>query len=70
MSEDIVRMARQADLPGYPDELKAFAELVRAAERKACVLDIQLCIPRIKPDTEEMIRMKKAISLIEARSEK
>ena len=31
--EDIIRMAREACLPGYPDELDRFAALVAAAER-------------------------------------
>jgi hypothetical protein len=54
----------------YADSLQAFADLIRADEREACVLDIQMCIPRTKPDTEEMIRMKNAIRRIKARGAK
>jgi hypothetical protein len=34
--DDILRMARQANLEGYPEELERFAALVAAAEREAC----------------------------------
>ena len=34
--DDIIRMAREARLEGYPDELERFANLVAAAEREAC----------------------------------
>ena len=33
---DILMMARQAGLAGYPDELERFAALVFAAECEAC----------------------------------
>jgi hypothetical protein len=34
--DEIIEMAREAGLPGYPDELEAFAKLVAAKEREAC----------------------------------
>lgn len=34
--EKLIAWAREADLPGYPDELERFAALVAAAEREAC----------------------------------
>jgi hypothetical protein len=32
----VIEMAREAGLPGYPDDLERFAALVRADEREAC----------------------------------
>lgn len=34
--EDIIAMAREANLEGYPEELERFAALIAAAEREAC----------------------------------
>jgi hypothetical protein len=34
--DEIIAMAKQAGLPGYPDEIEAFAKLVAAKEREAC----------------------------------
>ena len=44
-----------------------FAKMVAAKEREACVFDIRMHIPRVKPDTEEKFFMKRAIDRIEAR---
>jgi hypothetical protein len=35
--DEIIAMAKQAGLPGYPDEILAFAKLVAAKEREACM---------------------------------
>ena len=82
LSKTVMKMAREADIKFfldvfrsdfcdgvYADDLERFAALVRADEREACVFDIRMCIPRTKPDTEEMIRMKKAIDRIKARGQ-
>jgi len=34
--DEIIAMAKQAGLAGYPDEIEAFAKLVAAKEREAC----------------------------------
>ena len=46
--DDIIRMAREARLEGYPDELERFANLVAAAEREACA---KVCDELSAPDS-------------------
>lgn len=40
--DEVLRLAREAGLPGYPDELERFAALVAAAEREACAVTCSL----------------------------
>ena len=76
--EDIIRMAQEAgfDYSGAEltwesvictEELKAFAALIASAEREACIVDIQMCIPRSGHDTPEMLFAKKVMERIRAR---
>jgi hypothetical protein len=83
--DEIIEMARQAgfeiengmfdakavcvDGVSITRELEALAKLIAAKEREACVFDIRMHIPRVKPDTEEKFFMKRAIDRIEARGE-
>jgi hypothetical protein len=40
-----------------------------AAEREACIVDIQMCIPRSGHDTPEMLFAKKVMERIRARGD-
>ena len=74
--DEIVKMAIEAKLPHYwesGDEIvyiervTHFAKLVALHEREACIVDIQMCIPRSGHDTPEMIFAKKVMDRIRAR---
>jgi len=56
--DDIIRMARQANLEGYPEELERFAALVAAAEREACA---KVVWTTPEPD-DEYIPLRRAIA--------
>ena len=76
--EDIIRMAREAgwkDLPtvrlafaGF--NLEHFAAIVAAAEREACIVDIQMHIPRSGRHTPEYQMAMRMIERIRARGQK
>ena len=76
----IIEMAREAGFDaesdtlcryeGWVEPLMKFADLVAAAEREACIVDIQLCIPRSGHSTPEIVFAKKAIDKIRARGNK
>ena len=51
------------------DELRLFSELVAQHEREACIVDIQMCIPRSGHDTPEMFFAKKVMERIRARGQ-
>ena len=48
--------------------LVALVKLAIEHEREACIVDIQMCIPRSGHDTPEMIFAKKVMERIRARS--
>ena len=47
--DDIIRMAREADLEFVTDAIEFFANLVAAAEREACAEMVSNCDPRATP---------------------
>ena len=53
----------------FPDNLEAFAKLVAAKEREACIVDIQMHIPRSGRDTLEYKMAMRMIERIRARGE-
>ncbi len=68
--EDIIAMARECGIPSselYHPNLERFAAIVMAAEREACIADVQLCIPRSGHGTPEIVFAKKAIDRIRER---
>ncbi len=68
--EDIEQWTREAGgFDATPKFLKHFAELVAQAEREACIVDIQMCIPRSGHDTPEMLFAKKVMERIRARGQ-
>lgn len=82
--DEIIEMARQAgflisdiglflddeDNQASDDELlEAFAKLVAAKERDACIVDIQMHIPRSGRDTLEYKMAMRMIERIRARGE-
>jgi len=48
--------------------LVALVKLAIEHEREACIVDIQMCIPRSGHDTPEMLFAKKVMERIRARS--
>jgi hypothetical protein len=48
--------------------LVALVNLAIEREREACIVDIQMCIPRSGHDTPEMLFAKKVMERIRARS--
>ena len=67
--DEIIEITRR--LGGFdatPLFLGRFAELVAEHEREACIVDIQMCIPRSGHDTPEMLFAKKVMERIRARS--
>ena len=65
--EDIVSAERNRTwTPGHWTE---YERGIAAAEREACIADIQLCIPRSGHSTPEIVFAKKAIDRIRARGQ-
>jgi hypothetical protein len=77
--DEIIEMGIKADLCdkygdinweyGYLKEIVAFAKLVAQHEREACIVDIQMHIPRSGHDTPEMLFAKKVMERIRAREQ-
>ena len=78
--EDIIRMAQEAgfDYSGAElswesvictEELERFAALVASAEREACIVDIQMHIPRSGRHTPEYQMAMRMIERIRARGQ-
>ena len=75
--EDIIRMAQEAQMPfywrtgeiTYLDKLEDFAALVASAEREACIVDIQMHIPRSGRHTPEYQMAMRMIERIRARGQ-
>jgi hypothetical protein len=75
----VLEMAREAGFEGgaeltwegviCTEELEAFAELVRADEREACIVDIQWHIPRAGRHTPEYQMALRMIERILARGQ-
>ena len=74
--EDIIRMAIEAGLNLYVNDLtekqyievvEHFAALVASAENSACIVDIQMHIPRSGRDTAEYQMAMRMIERIRAR---
>ena len=53
----------------YTEQLQAFAALVAFAEREACIVDIQMHIPRSGRDTPEYQMAMRMIERIRARGQ-
>jgi hypothetical protein len=65
--DEIIEMARQAGLPGYPDEIEAFAKLVAAKEREACAQTCEnLPIPNQFSESEGSVWDVAALDCAEA----
>ncbi len=85
MNEELIDMARRAGFAidvstdpnsppswwaaGHDDRFKAFAALVRADEREACIYEIEMYTPRLGHTSVGEIRSKKMIEAIRARGE-
>ena len=76
--QEIIEMVREADLDWHtgwtldddqPNRFEAFAKLVAAKEREACIVDIQMHIPRSGRDTLEYKMAMRMIERIRARGE-
>ncbi len=82
MNQELMNMAEQAHQKlvsevdvghtGQPDPwtmelLKIFAALVAAAEREACIYEIEMHTPRLGHTSDGEIRSKKMIEAIRAR---
>ena len=68
--DEITHMAREAGFVGMDGDhgaLRRFAALVAAAEREACIVDIQWHIPRSGRHTPEYQMAMKMIERIRAR---
>jgi len=74
--DEIIEMAKQADMAyendtnryiANIDDLQDFAKLVAAKEREACIVDIQMHIPRSGRDTVEYKMAMRMIERIRAR---
>ena len=67
--EDIIAMAEEAGAIHYwhLSNLEAFAALVASAENSACIVDIQMHIPRSGRDTAEYQMAMRMIERIRAR---
>ena len=70
--DEITHMAREAGFVGMDGDhgaLRRFAALVVAAEREACIVDIQWHIPRSGRHTPEYQMAMKMIERIRARGD-
>ena len=78
--EDIIRMAQEAGFdysgaePSWEsvictEELERFAALVASAEREACIVDIQMHIPRSGRHTPEYQMAMRMLERIRARGQ-
>ena len=52
-----------------PEHWTEYERGIAAAEREACIADVQLCIPRSGHSTPEIVFAKKAIDRIRARGQ-
>ena len=67
--EEIIELAKSINEDWWLDDidLQAFAKLVAEKERKACIVDIQMHIPRSGRDTLEYKMAMRMIERIRAR---